>query len=187
MQRSWHKFLMKRGLGSPGYIARRMGRRYLFWRFRRPFEDERAILRFVLYERIAVQSRMGGPLHYQLLRGNGPMIENLLDQHPDLFALSMLVIFIEHPELLSLRAPADAFEVLNETVQEVLDETVLGWRARGVWARPVVTCSRCWSEVRSPNPAYMAAYATQGAEPLYLCPVCAPSLRVRAMSIHALN
>jgi hypothetical protein len=178
----WQKFLMKRGLGSPGYTAKMMARTYRIGKENYPSMDERTVIRRLFVQRVAAQSGLGGPAQYQFLKENPDAIEELLDHHPDLFSIITLAIFIEHPELLGPGAPADTFKVLTETVQEVLDSEAPGWRTDGVWRNHAIVCSLCQTRIDHPNPALMTAAISENGEPDFLCSGCAPPLQVRAMS-----
>jgi hypothetical protein len=178
----WQKFLMKHGLGSPGYIAKRMARRYRTLEASGPSIDERAIIRRIFVERVAAQSVLGGPTQYRFLKSNPSAIDELVDHHPDLFSIVSLAVFIEHPELLGPGVPADVFNVLGETIQEVLDAQAPGWRTAGVWRRQTIVCSLCHTEISRPNPAVMFAALNENGETEFLCAGCSPPLQLRAMS-----
>lgn len=92
------KFLMKRGPGSPGYIAKNMAKTYRISKESNPSMDERTVLRRLFIQRIAAQSVLGGPAQYKFLKQNASATEELLDHHPDLFSVVSLAVFIEHPE-----------------------------------------------------------------------------------------
>jgi hypothetical protein len=147
-----------------------------------PEMHEREVIRRLFVHRIAAQSQLGGPAQYRFLKANADAIEELVDHHPDLFSIITLAIFIEHPELLGPGAPADAFDVLTETVQEVLDSEVPGWRTYGVWRDPAIVCYLCETRIEHPNPAFMTATINENGETSFLCAGCAPPLQVRAMS-----
>jgi hypothetical protein len=178
---SWQKFLMKHGVGSPGYIAKRMARRYRTLKVSGPPVDEQAIIRRVFVERVAAQSVLGGPTQYRFLRSNPSAIHELLGRHPDLFSIVSLSIFIEHPELLGPGAPADAFSVLSETIQEVFDAEAPGWRTEGVWQKQTIECWLCQAKIDHPDPALMSAAINENGEPEFLCMKHTPPLQVRAM------
>jgi hypothetical protein len=178
----WQKFLMKRGLGSPGYIAKKMARTYRIAKENNPSMEERTVIHHLFVQRVVAQSVLGGPVQYKFLKQNPAAIEELLDQHPDLFSIITLAIFIEHPELLGPGAPADAFNVLAETVQEVLDAEAPGWRTDGVWRNRPIVCWLCQTKIDHPNPALMTAAINENGETDFLCAECAPPLHVRAMS-----
>lgn len=178
-----HKFLMKHGLGSPGYIAKRLGKRYRAMKSADPSWPERKVLRLLFVERIAAQSQMGGPVPYKVLRGNVKAIDELIDKHPDLFSLVLLAIFIEHPELTGPGAPHDAFDVLRETVVECLDAEAAGWRTAGLWSHRPIACWLCNRAVDRPNPAWMYVSLNDCREAEFLCEACAPPMQVRAMSV----
>ena len=177
----WQKFLMKRGIGSPGHIAKEMGRLYRIGKGNYPAMEERDVIRRLFAHRIAGQSVLGGPTQYQFLKANPEAIEELVDHHPDLFSIIALAIFIEHPELLGPGAPADAFSVLNETVQEVLDAEAPGWRTAGVWRNRPIVCSLCQMTVDYPDPAVMTATTNENGKTDFLCTQHAPPLQMRAM------
>ena len=130
----WHKFLMKRGIGSPGYIAKRMAKDYRFEKENNPSAEEQMLIRRLFVKRVLAQSVMGGPVQYKLLKQNPGAAEELVHAHPDLFSIVTLAIFIEHPELLDPAAPADAFNVLTDPVQEGLRAEVPGGTSGG-WGR----------------------------------------------------
>lgn len=178
----WQKFLMKRGLGSPGYIAKQMARMYQIGKENYPALGERTVIRRLFLQRVAAQSVLGGPVQYKFLRQNPGAIEELVDQHPDLFSIITLAIFIEHPELLGPGAPADAFNVLTETVQEVLDAEAPGWKTNGVWRNRAIVCCLCRTKIDHPNPALMTAATNENGETEFLCAKCTPPLQLRAMS-----
>lgn len=178
----WQKLLMKRGVGSPGHIARTMAKSYRARKSSDPSAPERTIVRQLFVERIAAQTPFGGPVQYKFLRSNPSAIEALVDQHLDLFSMVTLVIFIEHPELVGPGAPADAFDVLSGVVQEVLDDGAPKWRTEGVWRNRPVVCSLCRTTVDRPNPALMSASMNENGGTDFLCEECAPPLRVRAIS-----
>jgi hypothetical protein len=177
----WHKFLMKRGLGSPGYIAKTMARTYRIGKQNYPAMEEREVIRRLFVQRVAAQSVLGGPAQYRFLKANPEAIEELVDHHPDLFSITTLAIFVEHPELLRPGAPADAFNVLYETVQEVFDSELPYWRTTGVWGSPSIVCSLCGLKIDNPNPALMAAAINENGETEFLCSQHAPPLQMRAM------
>lgn len=178
----WQKFLMKRGLGSPGYIAKKMARTYRIGKENYPSMEERTVIRRLFVQRVAAKGIVGGPQQYKFLKQNPAALDELVDQHPDLFSIITLAIFIEHPELLGPGAPADAFSVLTETVQEVLDAEAPGWRTVGVWHKRPIVCSLCQTNIDHPNPAVMIAGTNENGETEFLCAECAPPLQVRAMS-----
>ncbi|OFW28250.1 MAG: hypothetical protein A3J28_09800 [Acidobacteria bacterium RIFCSPLOWO2_12_FULL_60_22] len=178
----WHKFLMKRGLGSPGYITKRMARTYRIGKENYPSMEEREVIRRLFVQRVAAQSILGGPVQYKFLTQNPAAIEKLVDQHPDLFSIITLAIFIEHPQLLGPGAPDDTFGVLNETVQEILDAEVPGWRTAGIWGSKTIVCFLCHTKINRPNPAAMYAATNEVGETEFLCQDCAPPLQFRAMS-----
>ncbi len=181
LQMGWHKFLMKRGLGSPGYIAKRMARDYRIEKENNPSVEEQMLIRRLFVKRVLAQSVMGGPVQYKLLKQNPGAVEELVHDHPDLFSIITLAIFIEHPELLGPAAPADAFNVLTDTVQEVLDAEVPGWRTSGVWGRRATECSFCEAKIECPDPVLMAVTINENGETKFLCAECAPPLQLRAM------
>jgi hypothetical protein len=178
----WQKFLMKRGLGSPGYIAKKMAKTYRIAKENYPTMEERTVIRRLFLQRVAAQGVLGGPVEYQFLKQHPAALNELVDQHPDLFSIVTLAIFIEHPELLGPGAPADAFSVLAETVQEVLDAEVPGWRTDGVWHNRAMVCFLCQTTIDHPNPALMTAAINENGGVDFLCAECAPPLQLRAMS-----
>ncbi len=177
----WHKFLMKRGIGSPGHIAKRMARAYRIGKENYPAMEEREVIRRLFVQRIAAQTLGGGPAPYRFLKANADAIGELVDHHPDLFSITALAIFIEHPELLGPEAPADAFDVLSEAMQEVFDVEAPGWRTVGVWHNGFIVCSLCEMKIDHPNPALMSATIRENGGVEYLCAKCAPPLQMRAM------
>ena len=177
----WHKFLMKRGLGSPGYIAKNMARTYRIAKQNYSAMEEREVIRRLFVQRVAAQSMLGGPAQYRFLRANPDAIEELVDHHPDLFSITTLAIFVEHPELLGPGVPADSFNVLNETVQEVFDSELPYWRTAGVWGSLSIVCSLCQEKIDQPNPALMTAALNENRKVEFLCALHAPPLQVRAM------
>jgi hypothetical protein len=179
----WHKFLMKHGIGSPGYIARRMAKRYMFLKTMGFSEDEQEILHRIFVERIAAQASAGGPSQYHFLREHAFSIHEILAAHPDLFSLALMCIVIEHPELVGARSPGDAFDVLGQTLNEVLDEKVPGWRVQGVWSNPEIVCQLCKSQVVTADPSKMWVVLNSEGRPEFSCELCAPPLYVRAVSV----
>ena len=127
----WHKSLMKHGGGSLGYIAGKLADAYRLHKARTPSADDRAILRSIFVERIAAQTAVGGPAQYHLLRRNPGAIEELVDHHQDLYSIILLSIFVEHPELTDPGSRGDTLEVLDQTVQEMLD--IKGYRLENEW------------------------------------------------------
>ena len=178
----WHKFLMKHGIGSPGYIAGKLADAYRFRKMHSPLVDYRTIIRSIFVERIAAQSVFGGPPQYRLLRRNSWAIEELVNHHPDLFSIVMLSIFIEHPELVGPGSRSDTFEVLDETVQETLDDKVPGWRTGGVWSKPDLTCYLCRERINHPDAGTMYVAINEEGDPEYHCAQCAIPIQLRAMS-----
>jgi len=144
--------------------------------------EEREVIRRLFVERIAAQTLGGGPPQYKFLKANFEVLGELVNQNPDLFSITTLAIFIEHHELLAPGAPGDAFDVLNETVQEVLDAEAPGWRTGGVWRKHDIVCSLCERKIEHPNPAFMTATINENGETSFLCAGCAPPLQVRAMT-----
>ncbi len=55
----WHKFLMKHGVGSPGYIAGKLAESYQLHKARAPSVEESALIRSIFVERIAAQTTVG--------------------------------------------------------------------------------------------------------------------------------
>lgn len=165
----WQKFLMKRGLGSPGYIAKKMASMYRIAKENYSAIEERELIRRLFVQRVAAQSVLGGPVQYKFLTANPDAIEELVNHHPDLFSIVTLAIFIEHPELLGPGAPADAFNVLSETVQEILDSEAPGWRTAGVWRNRAIACLLCQTKIDHPNPAFMLVVLNEAGEPEFLC------------------
>jgi len=180
----WHKFLMKRGIGSPGYIAGKLAAAYQsrIGTNRTAQCDERDIIRSIFVERIAAQTVAKGPFQYHLLKVNPNAIEELVNTHPDLFSIVLLSVIIEHPEISGPHAPADTFQVLNETVQETLDTKAPGWRTNGIWSCPNLECSICKEQIAHPDAGTMYASFDDGKNPEYLCAECTMPIDVRAMS-----
>ncbi len=179
---TWHKILMKFGMGSPGYIAKNMAKNYRKRKALGPAAPESSIIHRVFVDRVAAQSFVGGPIQYKFLKNNPNSIQELLDHNPDLFSIVTLAVFIEHPELVSAAVPTEAFQVLKETLEEVLDSEAPGWRTAGIWSEPTVICSQCEKTIELPNPAVMSAYRSDTGEIEYQCDRCAPPLQVRAIS-----
>ena len=177
-----HNFLMKHGIGSPGYIAGKLADAYRARQTHNQPADDIAIIRSIFVERIAAQSTLGGPRQYQLLRRHSEAIQELVNHHPDLYSIVMLLIFIEHPELVGPYSPSDAFEVLDKTVQETLDKKAPGWRTKGVWSRPNLTCSLCREKISHPDASSMYAAINEEGVLEYLCAQCAKPIQLRAMS-----
>lgn len=180
--RGWHKFLMKHSVGSPGHVVKAMARSYRRWAASGRYVDERAIIRRILLERVAAQAAVGGPAQYRFLRSNPSALDKAVDEHPDLFSIVSLAVCVEHPELIGPGAPADAFDVLSETIQEALDAEAPGWRTAGVWGNPGIVCFLCHAQISHPNPAVMFAAVNENGETEFACERCAPPLQIRAVS-----
>jgi len=178
----WHKFLMKHGVGSPGYIAGKLAESYKLHKARTPAVEERALIRSIFVERIAAQTTVGGPAQYHLLRRNPDAIEDVVNQHPDLYSIVLLSIFIEHPELVGPGSRSDTFTVLNITIQEMLDRKAPGWRTSGIWAKQDVICSVCRAQIDHPNAGTMYAAIDELGNIEYACADCAIPIEMRAMS-----
>jgi hypothetical protein len=174
---------MKHGFGSPGYVAKELAKKYRVGKESYPELVEREILRRLFLHRVLGQSTMGGPREYKFLKQNPNVLAQLVNQQPDLFSIITAAIFIEHPELLRPGAPIDAFEVLAETVQEVLDVEAPGWRTEGVWDNPAIVCSLCQAKIDYPNPALMTAMTSDSGVTEYLCAEHAPPLQLRAKCV----
>ena len=128
----WHEFLMKHGIGSPGYIAKTMARQYRAARTAYPGESCRSALRRVLANRVVAQSSFGGPNKYRAMRGNSQLIDSVIDENPSLYSIIRFAVFVEHPELQNPFAPPDRFEVLDRVLSEILEREVPGWRELSV-------------------------------------------------------
>jgi hypothetical protein len=124
----WQHFLMKHGIGSPGYIARRMAKEYRARKAGNPSLDERSILFRVYATRVAAQSILGGPAEYRMSRENPRLMHAAVEQNSDLFSIIRHAVLIEHPEFDKPYAPSDRFEVLDRVISEVLDREIPGWR-----------------------------------------------------------
>jgi hypothetical protein len=124
----WHRWLMKHGIGSPGYIARRMARHYRAAKEARPFWSEREVLNAVYAMRVAAQSVLGGPVEYKKTKEDFSLKTAVLDENPDLFSIIRHAIIVEHPELQNPYAPPDRFEILDNVISEILDQETPGWR-----------------------------------------------------------
>lgn len=124
----WQDFLMKHGIGSPGYVARVMAKQYRAIKEADPSMDERAVLIRVYANRVAAQSILEGPAEYRECRKDPSLMRRAIDQNPNLFSIIRHAILIEHPELDNPRAPADRFEVLDRVLAEILDRETSGWR-----------------------------------------------------------
>lgn len=124
----WHRFLMKHGIGSPGYIARRMARHYRAAKEARPNWSERELLNAVYAMRVAAQSVLGGPVEYQMTKEDPSLKTAVLDENPDLFSIIRHAIMVEHPELQNPYAPPDRFEILDSVISSILDQETPGWR-----------------------------------------------------------
>ena len=124
----WQYFLMKHGIGSPGYIARRMAKYYRAIREAKPGWDERAVLNAVYAHRVAAQSVLGGPIEYQMTRKDPALKHAVLEENPDLFSIIRHAILIEHPEMQNPHAPPNRFEILDRVLSEVLNREIPGWR-----------------------------------------------------------
>jgi hypothetical protein len=178
----WHKLFMKYGLGSPGFIARTMAKRYGRWKAVSPSTDEPTIIRNLFVNQIAAQTLWGGPSEYRYLKAHASAIDELLQQYPDLFSITLLSIIIEHQELLWPQAPNDTFDVLRQVMQEIFDTKAPGWRSQGVWSASAISCSLCKNVMRAPNPATSYVMLDSCDEPEFLCEECAIPLPMRAMA-----
>ncbi len=178
----WHEFLMKHGVGSPGYIAGKLADAYQLHKARTPAIEERTLIRSIFVERIAAQTTFGGPAQYHLLRRNPDAIEDLVNQHPDLYSIVLLSIFIEHPELIGPGSRGDTFAVLGRTVQEMLDRKAPSWRTSGIWDKRDVVCSVCKAQINHPNAGTMDAVINERGNVEYACADCAIPIEMRAMS-----
>ena len=125
----WQYFLMKHGIGSPGYIARRMARQYRAIKEADPTTDEVSILFRIYSNRVVAQSVLGGPNEYQAAREDPSLIRATIEQNSSLFMIIRHAVFVEHPELSDPRAPSDRFQVLDRVLTEILDHEAPGWRA----------------------------------------------------------
>jgi len=177
-----HKVLMKRGVGSPGYIAGKLADAYWLRKSQSPATDERTIIRSIFVERIAAQTNFGGPPQYHLLRRTQGAIDELVDQHPDLFSIVLLSIFIESPKLMPPYTQSNTFKLLNEVVQETLDAKAPGWRTGGVWSKPDLKCSLCGDLITHPDASTMMVVLDDGGHSQYSCEKCAIPIEMRAMS-----
>jgi hypothetical protein len=123
-----HHFMMKHGVGSPGYAARTMAGRYLTMKKNWPDLEEYEILRRVFVDRVAAQTLFGGPQKYKECRRNPDLIDLVLRLNPDMFSLIRCAVLIEHPEFEKTNAPADRFEVLDQVIAEALADKVPEWK-----------------------------------------------------------
>lgn len=124
----WQEFLMKHGVGSPGYIAKTMARQYHAVKEAKPSLDERSVLFRVYANRVAAQSILGGPAEYRMSRENPSLMHAAVEQNPNLFSIIRHAVLIEHPELHNPHAPSNRFEVLDRVLTEVLDREIPDWR-----------------------------------------------------------
>jgi hypothetical protein len=124
----WQDFLMKHGIGSPGYIAKTMARQYRAIKEAQPSLDERSVLFRLYANRVAAQSILGGPAEYRMSRENPSLMRAAVEQSANLFSIIRHVVFIEHPELHNPHAPSNRFEVLDRVLAEVLDREIPDWR-----------------------------------------------------------
>ena len=136
----WHRFLMKHGIGSPGYIARRMARHYRLAKEARPYWSESEVLNAVYAMRVAAQSILGGPVEYRMTKQDPSLKTAVLDENPDLFSIIRYAVMVEHPELQNPYAPPDRFEILDSVISEILDQETPGWR--NVAAKSVLSPGR---------------------------------------------
>lgn len=120
-------FLMKHGIGSPGYIAKTMTRQYRLIKESKPEFDELAVLHYVYANRVAAQSAFGGPEIYKMSRKNPDLIHQAISENPHLFLIIKHAVLIEHPELQNPRAPSDRFEALDRIIAEVIEQETRGW------------------------------------------------------------
>ena len=124
----WHEFLMKHGMGSPGYIAKTMAKQYQSMRATYPSEGYRSVLRRLLASRVTVQSSFGGPKEYREIRQNFELIDSVIDANPNLFKIIRFAILVEHPELRNPFAPANRFEILDRVITEILNRDFAEWK-----------------------------------------------------------
>ncbi len=124
----WQDFLMKHGLGSPGYIARTMARQYRAMKEANPSLGERSILLRLYANRAAAQSTLGGPAEYRMSRKNPSLMHAAVEKNSNLFSIVRYAVFIEHPELHNPHTPSNRFEVLDRILTEILDREAPDWR-----------------------------------------------------------
>jgi hypothetical protein len=124
----WQEFLMRHGVGSPGYIAKTMARQYRAIKESQPSLDEPSVLFRLYANRVAAQSIMGGPAEYRMSRGNPSLMRAAIEQNPNLFSIISHAVSVEHPELQNPHAPSNRFEVLDRVLAEVLDREIPDWR-----------------------------------------------------------
>lgn len=124
----WQDFLMKHGIGSPGYIAKTMARQYHAIKEANPSLDERAVLFRVYANRVAAQSTLGGPVEYRMSRENPSLMQIAIEENSNLFSIIRHAVLIEHPELHNPYPPSDRFEVLDRVLAEILDREIPDWR-----------------------------------------------------------
>ncbi|HEY5330117.1 MAG TPA: hypothetical protein VIJ79_09555 [Acidobacteriaceae bacterium] len=123
----FHKFLMKHGIGSPGYIARRMARDYRALSESSSSLDEHKILRSILVRRIASQTTFGGPKEYKIAKMRPEIIDAVTDHSSDLLSVVRYAVLVEHPELKNTHAPSSSLDLLDEVLKEILDSDALDW------------------------------------------------------------
>ena len=124
----WQHFLMKHGIGSPGYIAKRLARHYRAIKEANPSLDERSVLFRVYAYRVAGQAILGGPAEYRMNRETPSLMQATIEQNSTLFSIIRHAVLIEHPELHNPHAPSNRFEVLDRVLAEVLDREIPDWR-----------------------------------------------------------
>lgn len=124
----WQDFLMRHGIGSPGYIAKTMARQYRAIKEANPSLNERSVLLRLYANRVSAQSVLGGPAEYKMCREDPTRIQAAVDKSPDLFSIIRHAVFVEHPELSNPHAPPNRFEVLDRVLAETLDREAPAWR-----------------------------------------------------------
>lgn len=151
----FHRFIMKYGLGSPGYIARSMASQYVSLKSSHPELEESEVLRRVYCLRIAAQTMVKGPEEYRASKRNPELIDVTLRLNPDLFSLVRCACLIEHPEFNRPGAPQDRFEVLDSVVSEVLEEKASGWKRRD-YKSPRIVDEAASNEIPAPQMIWTA-------------------------------
>lgn len=122
------RFMMMHGLGSPGYIARRMCKHYVAIKQSNPDLSEEETLRRVYVTRIAAQTMLGGPKVYLDLKSHPDRIDAIVGLNSDLLALIRLAVFQEHSILSSGDGVDGHLQALDEVILEVIRREVPSWR-----------------------------------------------------------
>ena len=122
------KFVMKRGIGSPGSIAKAMAKTYAgLKRESAETKSESDVLRQLYLGRVSAAAAWNKAAQFGYST-EPSHVEQVLSKNPDLANLVKHVVVSEHPELLDSAMSGNPWEVLDEVVEEMLDRHAPGWR-----------------------------------------------------------